>query len=167
MLVFGSLRLDDDLSYSINVPHRFNAVDDQIHRHLLQLHAISDDLGKVGRKFRADQYAGSPRLVAQQSDGLLIDLVDINNLSIGGASWNSARILPMMLRGTLRISCKSGDNRAQFIGIGIVALELSQARVGVGSSATDRLTDFMRQGCRQLSHGCHPVDAGQIALRLA
>jgi hypothetical protein len=28
LLVFGSLRLDDDLSYAINVPHRFNAVDD-------------------------------------------------------------------------------------------------------------------------------------------
>jgi hypothetical protein len=28
LLVFNSLRLDDHLSYSINVPHRFDAVDD-------------------------------------------------------------------------------------------------------------------------------------------
>ena len=43
-LILSSLRPDDHLTYPIHVLHRFNAVDDQIHHDLLQLHAISNDL---------------------------------------------------------------------------------------------------------------------------
>jgi hypothetical protein len=52
LLVFCPLRLDGHLTGSVHVLHCINAVDDQIHRNLLQLHAISDDLRKIAGKFR-------------------------------------------------------------------------------------------------------------------
>ena len=63
--------MDDQLSYSINIFHRFDAVDDQIHRDLLQLHAISDDLRKIGRQFCPHRYVVSHCLVAQECDRFL------------------------------------------------------------------------------------------------
>src|SRR5580692_1576677 len=54
-------------------------------RDLLQLHTISDDLRKIGCQFSPDRYVVSHCLVAQEGDGLSIDLVYINNLSIQGA----------------------------------------------------------------------------------
>src|SRR5580658_6834783 len=54
LLAVSSLRLDEHLSYSINIPHRFDAVDDQIHHNLLQLHSIAGDPRKIGRQFSPD-----------------------------------------------------------------------------------------------------------------
>jgi hypothetical protein len=82
LLVFSSLGLDDQLSYSINVLHRFDAVDDQIHRDLLQWHAISDHQKKIGCQFRSDQYVVSHGLVAQEGNGLSNNLVYIKSLSL-------------------------------------------------------------------------------------
>jgi hypothetical protein len=48
------------------------------------LHAISDDLRKIGCQFRPDRYVVSHRLVAQEGDGFSNDLVYIK-LSIQGA----------------------------------------------------------------------------------
>ena len=56
--------------------------------------------------------------------------------------------------------------RAYLIEIGLIMAELSQNDAGVDDDAADGLVDFMRQGCREFSHSCHPVDAGEIALRL-
>jgi hypothetical protein len=53
-----------------------------IHRHLPQLHAISDDLGKIGCQFCADRYVVSRCLVAHKGDGFSIDIVYIDKLSM-------------------------------------------------------------------------------------
>src|SRR5947208_516522 len=45
LLVLGSLHPDEDLSRTLDVLHRFDAIDEQIHRDLLQLHAIPQDRG--------------------------------------------------------------------------------------------------------------------------
>jgi hypothetical protein len=57
----------------------------QVHYDLLQLHAISDDPGKVGRQFGSDRNIVSPRLGAQEVDGFANDLADFESLSIDGA----------------------------------------------------------------------------------
>ena len=54
LLVFCSLRLDSELARSIHILHRIDAVGDEVHHHLLQLHAISHDLGKICRQLRPD-----------------------------------------------------------------------------------------------------------------
>jgi len=52
LLVFRSPRLDGKLARPIHILHRINAVTDEVHHDLLQLHAISHDLGKICRQFR-------------------------------------------------------------------------------------------------------------------
>jgi hypothetical protein len=82
LLVFTPLRFDGQLSYSFNVLHRFEAVQDQIHRDLLQLNTISDDLRKVGCQFRPNRDVVSYCLAAQESGGFSNDLVYVKNLPI-------------------------------------------------------------------------------------
>src|SRR6202045_775579 len=50
--LFRSLRLDGELARPIQVLHRIDAVTDEVHHDLLQLHAISHDLGKICRQLR-------------------------------------------------------------------------------------------------------------------
>ena len=52
VFVFRSLRLDGELARPIHTIHRIDAVTDEVHHDLLQLHAISHDLGKIGRQIR-------------------------------------------------------------------------------------------------------------------
>src|SRR5216110_956512 len=44
LLVFRSLRPDGELPRPILVLHRFDAIDHQVHQHLLHLHAVGHDL---------------------------------------------------------------------------------------------------------------------------
>ena len=82
LFVFTLPRRDDYLPRSIDVFHRFDAVDDQVHDDLLQLHAIPDDAGQIGRQFRPGRYVVASRLAAQEGDGLPNDLVYINKLPL-------------------------------------------------------------------------------------
>jgi hypothetical protein len=93
LLVVSPLRLDDHLSDSIHALHRFDAVDDQIHCNLLQLHSISHDLRKVGRQFCADRYVVSRCLAAQEGDGFSVDIVYIDKLSMRGTSAIDVQLL--------------------------------------------------------------------------
>jgi hypothetical protein len=86
-------------------------------------------------------------LIAQEGDDFSIDLVYINASRCGMPLTNCERILPIISASTLCISSNSRDSCAHFIEIGFIAPEFSQAHVGVGDSTTDRLTDFMSQGC--------------------
>src|SRR3979411_412313 len=56
LLVFRSPRLDGKLARPIHIVHRINAVTDEVHYDLLQLHAISHDPGKIRRKLRENYY---------------------------------------------------------------------------------------------------------------
>jgi hypothetical protein len=115
LVAFSAPRLDDHLSYPVNVLHRLDAVDDQIHRDLLQLHAIADDLRNIVGQFRPDRDVVSPCLAAQEGDGFSIDLVYINNLALEGTSFELRADSGDYRSCTLRISCDSGDSRAHSI----------------------------------------------------
>jgi hypothetical protein len=52
--VFRSLRPDGELARPFLILHRIDAVNDEVHHDLLQLHAISHDLGKICRQIRPD-----------------------------------------------------------------------------------------------------------------
>ena len=54
LFVFRSLRLDGELARPIHILHRIDAVSDEVHHDLLQLHAISHDRGKICRQLRSD-----------------------------------------------------------------------------------------------------------------
>ena len=103
-LVLGLLRPDDQLPYSINIFHRFDAVDDEIHRDLLQLHAISDDLRKVGRQFRPHRYVVSHCLVAQKCNRFRNNLIYIKSLLFRGALLELGADPGENIGGALRIS---------------------------------------------------------------
>src|SRR5467141_3219616 len=70
LLVLRSPRLDSKLARPIHIVHRINAVTDEVHYDLLQLHAISHDLGKIYRQLRPDWY-GASRYLAPQEDNHL------------------------------------------------------------------------------------------------
>src|SRR5713101_9675981 len=80
LLVFRSLRPDGQLTRSVHVLHRIDAIDHKVHQHLLQLHAISCNRGKLCRQLRPDQYVVSRGLAAQQNDHLTDDFVYIHQL---------------------------------------------------------------------------------------
>src|SRR5258708_28876374 len=52
LLVFRSPRLDGKLARPIRILHRINAVTDEVHHDLLQLHAISHEQRKICRQLR-------------------------------------------------------------------------------------------------------------------
>jgi len=54
VLVFGSLGFDGEFPHPVYALHRIDAVHHQVHQHLLQLHAIPHDGGKICREFRPD-----------------------------------------------------------------------------------------------------------------
>jgi hypothetical protein len=54
LLVFGSVRFDDEIPRPIHILHRVNAVHDEVHHYLLQLHVISHGPGKIRCQFRVD-----------------------------------------------------------------------------------------------------------------
>src|SRR4029077_15182247 len=56
---FLSLRVDGELAGPILILHRIDAVDDEVHHDLLQLHAVSDDAGKIPRQLHPDRYGES------------------------------------------------------------------------------------------------------------
>lgn len=59
---FHPPEIDGQLSQSLSVFHRYDAVDDQIHRDSPQLHAVSDDQWKISCQFRSDRdVESSPR----------------------------------------------------------------------------------------------------------
>jgi hypothetical protein len=78
LTIVGALRLDSDLARPIHVFHRVDAVHHEVHQHLLQLHAISHDPGKIFRKLRPDGYGMCRCLAPQENDHLLNDFVYIH-----------------------------------------------------------------------------------------
>src|ERR1700674_2709202 len=86
LLVFRSLRFDRELARSMHVLHRIDAVVDEVHHDLLQLHAISHDLRKICRQLRPDRYGVSRQLAAQEEYYLANDFVYIQQLSLGSTS---------------------------------------------------------------------------------
>ncbi len=68
LLVFRSLRFDVELPRPIYILHRIDSIHHEIHQHLLQLHAIGHDLGKICRQPRPDYYVVS-RCFAAEEDG--------------------------------------------------------------------------------------------------
>jgi hypothetical protein len=54
LFMFRSLRFDDELAWPIDILHRIDAVSHEVHHDLLQLHAISHDVGKIRRQLRPD-----------------------------------------------------------------------------------------------------------------
>ncbi len=64
LLAFRSVRLDGELAHPVHILHRLDAVVDEVHQDLLQLHAISHDPGKICSQFRRDRYGASGHLAA-------------------------------------------------------------------------------------------------------
>ena len=56
---------------------------------------------------------------------------------------------------------------ARLFDVWLIAVEPEHARVGIGEGGGNRLIHFMRQRNRQLPHGGHPADVGEIRLGLA
>jgi len=55
LLVSRSLRLDSELAPLVHVLHPVHAaIDHEVHHHLLQLHAIAHELGKICSQLRPD-----------------------------------------------------------------------------------------------------------------
>src|SRR5882724_119083 len=81
LLVSRSVRLDGEVARPIHILHRIDAVHDEVHHDLLQLHAIAHDLRKTWRQLHPDRDGVPRRLAAQEDDHLLDDLVYIDLLT--------------------------------------------------------------------------------------
>src|ERR1700727_899462 len=114
----------------------------------MQLHSIACDLRKIGRQFSPGRDVVSRCLCAQEGGGFSDDLVQIETFSIESSLLELRADSADNVGSTLCIPCNPGDSRAHSIEIGFIVPELSQAGIGVGHGAADRLTQLMSQGCR-------------------
>jgi hypothetical protein len=57
--------LDGELAGTISLLHGIDTVGDEVHHDLLQLHAVSDDVGKIPSELHADGYGESRDLAVQ------------------------------------------------------------------------------------------------------
>src|SRR5580700_1359317 len=80
LIILAPLRLDSELARAIRVFHRVDAVDHEVHEHLLQLHMISHDLRKECSEIRPDQYAVLICLAVQKKSRLSNSFVYIDQL---------------------------------------------------------------------------------------
>src|ERR1700722_8542470 len=53
-LVFSLLRPDGEFAWPSHIVHRIDAIHDEVHHDLLQLHAITHDRRKIRGEFRPD-----------------------------------------------------------------------------------------------------------------
>src|SRR5438270_159397 len=82
LLVLSALRGDDELPGPVDILHRLDAVHQEVHQHLLQLHAISQDPGNARRQLGPDGDRVSRRLAAQEGNRLSNDFVDIDQFPL-------------------------------------------------------------------------------------
>ena len=54
VVMIHSLRFDGELTRPYTVLHRIDAIDHEVHQHLLQLHTVCDELGKVRSQLYPD-----------------------------------------------------------------------------------------------------------------
>src|SRR5712691_1320597 len=133
-LVFRSLRFDDELARPIHIFHRIDAVTDEVHHDLLQLHAISHDLGKVRRQVPADRYGVSRHLAAQEDDHLSNNFVYIQQLPLRSTLLEEQADPTDDFRCTRSIFHDFHRSLARLFEIWGVASEPAQAGIGVGDS---------------------------------
>src|SRR6266478_5026209 len=77
-----SLRLDGQLARPIHFLHRIDAVHDEIHQYLLQLHTISHDPRKICGEVHPDCYVVSRCLAAQEDYHLSNGFVYVHELPL-------------------------------------------------------------------------------------
>src|ERR1700756_4719108 len=161
------MRLDGELAWPVQILHRLNTVDHEVHQYLLQLHAVGHDLGKIGRKIGPDYYAVSRGLAVQESDHLSNRLVYVHDFALRSTFLEELTDAADNLSRASCVFYDSHGGRARLFDVWSVAREPAQARIGVGAGRGNWLIHFVRQGNGQLSHRGHPGDACEIRLRLA
>jgi hypothetical protein len=78
LAIFGQLRLDAE--FTACVSHCLNAIEHEIHEHLLQLHTVCHRSGKILGELSSDGNGMPIRLVLQHEGHLFNDFVYVNCL---------------------------------------------------------------------------------------
>ncbi len=68
MIILRALRFDRKFTRHAHVFHGLNAIQHEVHEHLLQLDTVSHDPGEILAELGADQNRVASRLVAQQDN---------------------------------------------------------------------------------------------------
>src|SRR5467141_2814898 len=79
-LIVLQLRLD--CKVSAGVPHGFDAVEHEVHEHLLQLHTVYNDVREFGAKVRAHGNRESTSLTVQQREHFFNDSVYVDQFTL-------------------------------------------------------------------------------------
>src|SRR6266404_3111439 len=165
-LVSRSLRLDGKLARAVHVLHRVDAVDNEVHHHLLQLNRISHDLGKVFRQLGSERDGVRHCLAAQENDHLSNDLVYIYELPLRRTLLEEQAGVADDIRCTGYVPDYSRGCFARLFDHWSAGGEQAQAGPGVYDCRRNRLLHLVRQGSSQFSQGGHPADVCEIRLRL-
>src|SRR5258708_32889472 len=165
-LVSRSMRLDGKLARAVHVLHRVDAVDHEVHQHLLQLHRISHDLGKVFRQLGSERDRIGHCRAAQENDHLSNDLVYIYELPLRSTLLEEQAGVADDIRCTGSVRDYPRGCFARLFDLWGAGGEQAQAGPGVYDCSRDRLLHFVRQGSSQLAHHGPPADVCEICLRL-
>ena len=165
-LVVRSPRCDRELARPVHFLHGLDAVHDEVHHDLLQLHPIAHRLGQIGGQVRPDRYAVSHGFAAQQDDHLPDQVVHIHRRPFRCALLEEQENPADDFGRACSVLDDSHRRGTRLFDVRVVAAEPEHAGIGVGEGGSDRLIHFMRQRDRQLAHGGHPADVGEIRLRL-
>jgi xylulose-5-phosphate/fructose-6-phosphate phosphoketolase len=148
-----------------NNGHCINAVHDQVENHLLQLHAVTHDERKVRAQLPADQCTLCLQIVACERQDLVDDLID--------SELQMLRWLAVCKRTNPfdYVACpiRVTDYAIQrLLGAGeiLTVFQPALTSIAAGGNGGQRLIDFVRDRCPQLSNCRHASNPCELGLRL-
>ena len=149
------------------IGHGINGVQDEIHHHLLQLHAISHDPRKICVQLRSERNEVSRCLPAQENNHLPNDFVDVNQLPLGSTLLEEQPNPADDLGRTCLVLNDSHRGLTRLFDVGSIPGEPAQASPGIGEGGCNRLIHLVRDRGSKFAHRDHAVRVGQVRLCLA
>src|SRR5262249_49590297 len=135
-----------------NRNHGLNSIHDQIQNDLPQLSAVSQDVWEDASKLSSTSHSAIFKLTLQKPHHLADQIVDIEPSPLLLALLQHSLDAPEDVSPALRVSDDPLQNGAHLLEVGRLIVEPAQARVGIGDDRCKRLSDFVCNGCCQLTH---------------
>jgi len=163
LLTFDAPGLHDEPSgLGRLLAHRVHGVEEQIQEHLLQLDPIAVHWRKAGRHIQGQLDLASKCVGTDQSRDFMQQLaqVQLGVLDFPPLQHGSYAVdyppCPLIVPPNI------GDGSPDFGDVGWIVLEEQLGGFSVTQDGTERLTQLMREGGGQLTHGRNPAGVSQL-----
>ena len=158
---------DSSRVHSVTRTHGFNAVYDQVQQHLLQLNPVTEDRPFADGEVSVQHDALPLQLGADERQHFPDGVVDVEPRQFRpGFPGERSQAADDVAR-LVAAPQDARDRVPRFVKIRLLAVQPSQAGVGVGRDGGEGLVDLMGNGGDQFAHGRQPRDAGEFRLSVS